>query len=187
MLLYTSLITIAFLFVLVLWGREVKRASEMLRKMVASDVTAGKAKRDNDKLLKRVMEADDTIARNNYLHGLDLVELKDSGKILLDDLREARKAAQEATNELDNYLWSDILSIKFTSNIPQKGWVKTEFKLGVGSCGKEVTALHWTEKGDRYELRQTCSDGERKEFTYFKEDVAGRIEMTYAALKEVPL
>lgn len=183
MLLYTSVITIAFLIALVLWGRSTTRTSEMLRKMVATDLTAGKVGRDNTKLLKQIREAEDTIARNNYLHGLDLVDLNDTKKILQEDLREARKVAREATNKLTDYLLSDILSIKFTANIPQKGWTKTEFKLGVGSCGKEVTALHWTEKDDRYDLRQTCADGERKEFTYFKEDVAGRIEMAYAAIK----
>lgn len=183
MITYAFTMTIAFITLLVLWGRSTIRASEMLRKTVASDLAAGKAELDNRQLQKRIKEADDTIAWNNYHHGLDLVELNDSKKILQDDLREARKERHDAVNKLSDYLLSDILSIKLTANIPQKGWTKTEFKLGVGSCGKEVTALHWTEKADRYELRQTCSDGERKEFTYFKEDVAGRIEMAYAAIK----
>ena len=71
--------------------------------------------------------------------------------------------------------------VKFTANVPHLGWTKTEFKLGLGPCGKEVTAIQLVEKDDRYVLTQWCSDGERKEFEYKKEDVSGRIERSYKA------
>lgn len=132
---------------------------------------------------KTIRSLSDDLRRSQNYESIDLKNANETKRQLQEDLREARKDSRDAKNMLSDYLLSDILSIKFTANIPQKGWTKTEFKLGVGSCGKEVTALHWTEKDDRYELRQTCSDGERKEFTYFKEDVAGRIEMAYAAIK----
>lgn len=92
---------------------------------------------------------------------------------------EYRKELKEAKNTIREYTHSDITSIKFTAHIPDAGWKRTEFKLGIGSCGKEVTCLHWKEQSDRYLLTQTCTDGERKEFTYYKKDVAGRIEIAY--------
>lgn len=179
----TLTLTVAFLITLVLYGRSTIRSNEMLRKMVASDLTAGRAERDNAKLLAVNKELNDRLRCSEHYKSIDLDNANETKRQLQEDLREARKERCAAVNKLSDYLLSDILSVKFTANIPQKGWTKTEFKLGVGSCGKEVTALHWTEKADRYELRQTCSDGERKEFTYFKEDVAGRIEMAYAAIK----
>lgn len=91
--------------------------------------------------------------------------------------KELREHIKELEKFRDGILFSDITSIKFTAHIPDAGWKRTEFKLGIGSCGKEVTCLHWKEQSDRYLLTQTCTDGERKEFTYYKKDVAGRIEI----------
>lgn len=90
---------------------------------------------------------------------------------------EYRKELKEAKEIIHEYTHSDITSIKFTAHTPNDGWKRTEFKLGLGSCGKQVTCLHWVEQADRYLLTQTYTDGERKEFTYYKEDVAGRIEI----------
>lgn len=95
------------------------------------------------------------------------------------DLKASRKLVIDKQAIIDGYVFSDITAIKFTAHVPNVGWNRAEFKLGIGPCGKEVTALHWAEKDDRYELTQTCTDGERKEFTYYKKDVAGRIEIAY--------
>ena len=75
-----------------------------------------------------------------------------------------------------------IQAIKFTANVPHIGWTKTEFKLGVGPCGKEVATLEFQELNDRYVITQRCTDGERKTFEYFKVDVSGRIEKAYKAI-----
>lgn len=86
------------------------------------------------------------------------------------ELKELREKVYEQTK---------LCGIKFTANIPLSGWTKTEFKLGVGPCGKEVTNIQLIEKPDHYIVTQWCTDGERKEFEYKKEDVAGRIERAY--------
>lgn len=75
-----------------------------------------------------------------------------------------------------------LAGIKFTANVPHIGWTKTEFKLGVGPCGKEVDTLEFTALHDRYIITQRCTDGERKTFEYSKSDVSGRIEKTYRAI-----
>lgn len=97
------------------------------------------------------------------------------------DLRAARTLVREKQAIINDYTLSPITAIKFTAHVPTAGWIHTEFKLGKGPCGKEVTAIHWVEKDDRYELTQTCTDGERKEFIYYKKDVEGRIEIAYKA------
>lgn len=180
---YSFTLTVLVIVLLVLLIRSIRTGIE-LRELLDG---CTKAQRHNQDIIesntKTIRSLERQLQRAKDYTDLDLKEANDKCVILREDLKESRKLLREAANKLTDYLLSDITSIKFTANIPTKGWTKTEFKLGVGSCGKEVTALHWTEKADRYELRQTCSDGERKEFTYFKEDIAGRIEMTYAAIK----
>lgn len=70
-----------------------------------------------------------------------------------------------------------ITSIRFTARVPAVGYTKTTFKLGLGPCGKYVKHLEFKEEHDRYIITQSCTDGEHKQFIYFKIDVAGRIEI----------
>lgn len=132
---------------------------------------------ENKERHERDLEA--TIRRVRWECDQDLKRQADTLSCLRDDLRASRSLNREQEKVIDGYIFSDITSIKFTAHIPDTGWRRTEFKLGIGSCGKEVTSLHWKELDDRYELTQTCTDGERKEFTYYKKDVAGRIEIAY--------
>jgi hypothetical protein len=93
---------------------------------------------------------------------------------LREELRELRQTIKER---------HAIHGIKFVANVPMKGWTPTEFKLGLGKCGLEVASLVWEEKSDRYVLTQRHTDGSRKVFEYKKEDVQGRIEVFYPAVK----
>lgn len=144
----------------------------------------------NDTTQREVKRLKEEIEKLHRQHGKerswferDLKDEADRSRSSLHEIREDLKASRKLNKEkqsvIDSYVFSDITSIKFTAHVPNDGWKRTEFKLGIGSCGKEVTALHWVEKDDRYELTQTCTDGERKEFTYYKKDVAGRIEIAY--------
>ncbi len=55
-----------------------------------------------------------------------------------------------------------------------------DFLLGIGPCGLEVVAIYsgWNEGGKNFYVTQKCSNGERKTFTYRREDITGRIEET---------
>ena len=99
-----------------------------------------------------------------------------------EDLKRAEAELKELREKLGER--SKLCGIKFTANIPLTGWTKTEFKLGVGPCGKEVISIQLVEKPDHYIVTQWCTDGERKEFEYKKEDVAGRIERAYRPYKK---
>ena len=99
-----------------------------------------------------------------------------------EDLKRAEAELKELRDKMGER--SKLCGIKFTANIPLTGWTKTEFKLGVGPCGKEVTNIQLVEKLDHYIVTQWCTDGERKEFEYKKEDVAGRIERAYRPYKK---
>ena len=98
------------------------------------------------------------------------------------DLKRAEAELKELRDKMGER--AKLCGIKFTANIPLTGWTKTEFKLGVGPCGKEVISIQLVEKPDRYIVTQWCTDGERKEFEYKKEDVAGRIERAYRPYKK---
>ncbi|APD19665.1 hypothetical protein HOR40_gp07 [Pectobacterium phage PP74] len=134
----------------------------------------------NDKSLRALQ---DRLHRTEWSFDQDRKHQDECAKNVIDGLRETIKGQREHIKTLtkfrDDILFSGITSIKFTAHIPDAGWKRTEFKLGLGSCGKDVQALAWVEQDDRYLLTQTCTDGERKEFTYYKKDVAGRIEITY--------
>lgn len=55
-----------------------------------------------------------------------------------------------------------------------------EFKLGPGPCGKDVSHLAYDFTETLLLIRQSCSDGERKDFLYQLADITGRIEVEYA-------
>ncbi|CAK6596284.1 unknown function [Klebsiella phage vB_Kpn_K12P1.1] len=99
-----------------------------------------------------------------------------------EDLKRAEAELKELRDKMGER--AKLCGIKFTANIPLTGWTKTEFKLGVGPCGKEVISIQLIEKPDHYIVTQWCTDGERKEFEYKKEDVAGRIERAYRPYKK---
>lgn len=96
--------------------------------------------------------------------------------------RAAYKALETLCKDLNvvrelEHKRSKLTAIKFCAkmpNLPQ--FLRTEFKLGVGPCGKNVTRLAWEEHSDHYMLTQWCEDGERKEFKYLKSELSGRIE-----------
>lgn len=88
-----------------------------------------------------------------------------------------RKALNEAQDEL--ILVSDLIHIKFTAVLPDGTHSKTLFKLGLGPCGLHVKSLRWTELDDRYLIDQLCTNGERKQFVYYKNEVVGRIEFRH--------
>ncbi|QDK04477.1 fusion protein [Klebsiella phage KMI1] len=88
-----------------------------------------------------------------------------------------RKSLKEVQNEL--LMVSDLIHIKFTARLPDGQPVKTLFKLGLGPCGLHVKSLRWTELEDRYLIDQLCTNGERKQFVYYKNEVVGRIEFRH--------
>lgn len=94
-----------------------------------------------------------------------------------DRMKFLRKSLNEAQDEL--ILVSDLIHIKFTAVLPDGTHSKTLFKLGLGPCGLHVKSLRWTELDDRYLIDQLCTNGERKQFVYYKSEVVGRIEFRH--------
>lgn len=88
-----------------------------------------------------------------------------------------RKSLKEAQDEL--LMVSDLIHVKFTAVLPDGTHSKTLFKLGLGPCGLHVKSLRWTELDDRYLIDQLCTNGERKQFVYYKSEVVGRIEFRH--------
>lgn len=130
--------------------------------------------KEMERMLLKLNEAEFKLETNRSHYLGRMKELKAELEIA-----DAQVNAKQAI--INGYELSPITSIKFTANVPTSGWLRTEFKLGKGPCGKEVIAIHWVEKDDRYELTQACTGGERKEFIYYKKDVEGRIEIAYKA------
>ncbi|WEU80339.1 hypothetical protein MHFPEQOS_0008 [Klebsiella phage Cornelius] len=94
-----------------------------------------------------------------------------------DRMKFLRKQLKEAQDEL--MMVSDLIHVKFTAVLPDGTHSKTLFKLGLGPCGLHVKSLRWTELDDRYLIDQLCTNGERKQFVYYKSDVVGRIEFRH--------
>ncbi|WEU80556.1 hypothetical protein FBLNLFFT_0010 [Klebsiella phage Amrap] len=98
----------------------------------------------------------------------------------LDRMMFLRKQLKEAQDEL--MMVSDLIHVKFTAVLPDGTHSKTLFKLGLGPCGLHVKSLHWTELDDRYLIDQLCTNGERKQFVYYKSEVVGRIEFRHGKM-----
>lgn len=94
-----------------------------------------------------------------------------------DRMKFLRKSLNEAQDEL--MMVSDLIHVKFTAVLPDGTHSKTLFKLGLGPCGLHVKSLRWTELEDRYLIDQLCTNGERKQFVYYKSEVVGRIEFRH--------
>lgn len=124
------------------------------------------ARNDNNRLKEALDEE-----HQRVLSGIDRVHTQ----------RERLKFLREKNNKLSDELMmvSDLMHVKFTAMLPGGAPTKTVFKLGLGPCGLFVKSLRWTELEDRYLIDQLCTNGERKQFTYFKTEVVGRIEFRY--------
>ena len=108
-------------------------------------------------------------------HNLSKVSLKEQ----MDYAKTLRQQLRDIREEVGRIL--ELSSVAFIANVPNKGWMRTEFKLGVGKCGLTVASIQWDETTTHYVLTQRCTTGERKEFIYAKEDIQGRIEKAYRA------
>ena len=135
------------------------------------------------KVLRLVDRADSLSRQVRYLEGelesekqkvRDVNELRSHQR---DRMKFLRKSLKDAQDEL--LMVSDLIHIKFTARLPDGQPVKTLFKLGLGPCGLHVKSLRWTELEDRYLIDQLCTNGERKQFVYYKSEVVGRIEFRH--------
>lgn len=140
---------------------------------------------ESAKVLRLADKADSLSRQVRYLEGelesekqkvSDVNELRGHQR---DRMKHLRKALKDAQNEL--LLASDLMHIKFTAVLPDGSHAKTLFKLGLGPCGLHVKSLRWTELEDRYLIDQLCTNGERKQFVYYKSEVVGRIEFRHGS------
>lgn len=72
-----------------------------------------------------------------------------------------------------------LKAIEFTAIKPDGELIKTEFKLGMGPCGKEVVSLKEFSGNFSLCITQVTSDGETKEFWYQRHAIVGRLVRTY--------
>lgn len=117
--------------------------------------------------LEGELESEKQKVRSEFIH---VAHQRDRMKFL-------RKSLKEAQDEL--IMVSDLMHVKFTAVLPDGTHSKTLFKLGLGPCGLHVKSLRWTELDDRYLIDQLCTNGERKQFVYYKSEVVGRIEFRH--------
>lgn len=67
-----------------------------------------------------------------------------------------------------------ISRLVFDARKPDGTIHHTDFKLGLGPCGKTVEWLTWEQHGDRMHLTQYHTDGSLKVFKFHREDIVGR-------------
>lgn len=183
---YSIIVTICFIILLILFVRATTRLA-VCENALDETVKRHKDYADGIKITERHVSADMESMRKhiNWLES-KLNDEKDrvmdlSGRIATqrDRLKHLRKALKDAQNEL--LMVSDLMHIKFTAVLPDGSHTKTLFKLGLGPCGLHVKSLRWTELEDRYLIDQLCTNGERKQFVYYKSEVVGRIEFRHGS------
>ena len=135
------------------------------------------------KVLRLADKADSLSRQVRYLEGeleSEKRRVRDSEELRMHQrvrMQFLRKSLKEAQDEL--MMVSDLIHVKFTAVLPDGTHSKTLFKLGLGPCGLHVKSLRWTELEDRYLIDQLCTNGERKQFVYYKRAVVGRIEFRH--------
>lgn len=135
------------------------------------------------KVLRLADKADSLSRQVRYLEGeleSEKRRVRDSEELRMHQrvrMQFLRKSLKEAQDEL--MMVSDLIHVKFTAVLPDGTHSKTLFKLGLGPCGLHVKSLRWTELDDRYLIDQLCTNGERKQFVYYKSEVVGRIEFRH--------
>lgn len=184
---YSIIVTICFIILVVLFVRATTRLA------VCENSLEQTVKKHEDQIANRSQMinrlADDKASLERKVRWLesevedrkqevrDLIELRANQR---DRMKHLRKSLKDAQNEL--LLVSDLMHIKFTAVLPDGSHVKTLFKLGLGPCGLHVKSLKWTELEDRYLIDQLCTNGERKQFVYYKSEVVGRIEFRHGSV-----
>ncbi|ARB12417.1 hypothetical protein HOR33_gp08 [Klebsiella phage vB_KpnP_IL33] len=181
---YSIVVTILLIIVTALFISAIRdslRSEERLQRTVREANSAFNS--ESCKVLRLADKADSLSRQVRYLEGelegekqkvRDVNELRAHQR---DRMKFLRKQLKEAQNEL--LMVSDLIHIKFTALLPDGQPVKTLFKLGLGPCGLHVKSLRWTELEDRYLIDQLCTNGERKQFVYYKNEVVGRIEFRH--------
>lgn len=71
--------------------------------------------------------------------------------------------------------------VKFTARLPSGDHYPTEFKLGLGPCGKYVSRLDVRQTQHELQIIQLHTDGSYKHFHYFNCDILGRVQVEYEA------
>lgn len=181
---YSIVVTILLIVVTILFIRSVLHATD-LQSTLSSKMEMHKQAIESAVTKVRRAEEDRASYSRRLRHIEDLLDTAEdkvttlSGRIATqrDRMNHLRKRNDELLNEL--LMVSDLIHIKFTALLPDGQPVKTLFKLGLGPCGLHVKSLRWTELEDRYLIDQLCTNGERKQFVYYKSEVVGRIEFRH--------
>ncbi|BBF66829.1 hypothetical protein HOU85_gp05 [Klebsiella phage KN1-1] len=184
---YSLVVTILLIIITALFlisMRNSLRDEERLERKVQEANSA--TSRQICKVLSLADKADSLSKQVHYLEGelesekqkvRDVNELRAHQR---DRMKFLRKSLKEAQDEL--MMVSDLIHVKFTAVLPDGTHSKTLFKLGLGPCGLHVKSLRWTELDDRYLIDQLCTNGERKQFVYYKSEVVGSIEFRHGKL-----
>lgn len=183
---YSIIVTICFIIVFVLYVKTADKAGT-LRAII--DSNSEKHKASEERLFRKVsdlIQDKDSMRRQiKWLESkLEDEQQRVIGKSeLIATQRERMKHLRSQKNALTDELLmaSDLIHVKFTALLPGGAPTKTVFKLGLGPCGLNVKSLKWTELEDRYLIDQLCTNGERKQFVYYKSEVVGRIEFRHGS------
>lgn len=91
-----------------------------------------------------------------------------------------KEALRDRTEEATTF---GISRLTFDAIKPDGTIHHTDFKLGLGPCGKTVEWLQWEQLGDRMYLTQYHTDGSLKLFKFYRKDIVGREVEQREALK----
>ncbi|CAK6589158.1 unknown function [Klebsiella phage vB_Kpl_K56PH164C1] len=185
---YSIVVTILLIVLIVLFVRASQVNSAACEYTLEKQAKSNEEYADSlhDKVCRLANDKEALSRQVRYLEG----ELEEEKQKVRDvnELREhqrermkfLRKSLKEAQDEL--MMVSDLIHVKFTAVLPDGTHSKTLFKLGLGPCGLHVKSLRWTELEDRYLIDQLCTNGERKQFVYYKSEVVGRIEFRHGKI-----
>lgn len=157
---YSLVVTILLIITLTLLINAIRnslRSEERLERKVREANSA--FNNESCKVLRLADKADSLSRQVRYLEGeleSEKQKVRDVNELRAhqrDRMKFLRKSLKEAQDEL--MMVSDLIHVK---------------------------SLRWTELDDRYLIDQLCTNGERKQFVYYKSEVVGRIEFRHGKL-----
>lgn len=128
----------------------------------------------NRKLKARIAELEETVQRQD--HNLELAN-REQARL------KAKLQKAETKRESEPLRVKRMVGLKFKALFDGK-YQPTEFKIGLGKCGKVVHYFEVTKRYDRtITIHQYHTDGSSKDFEYRLGDIDGRIQYDYELMQ----
>lgn len=132
----------------------------------------------NRKLKARIEELEQRLKMKDYTNE----RMSEKMGRYVDKISDLERQLDKAVKEPEVIYGKRLVNLKFKA-LFNGFYQDTEFKTGLGKCGKTVTHLAVTQDARLLTIFQYHTDGSHKEFVYRASDIDGRIQKCFENVK----